>query len=425
MAKPIIAVRNLSKKYRIIKSEHYSTLRDVISRSLKKPFEIMRNKPPRPSRVDFWALKNISLNVEQGEVVGIIGRNGAGKTTLLKVLSRVTYPTDGEICLRGRVGSLLDVGTGFLPELTGRENIYFNGSILGMKKREIDKKFDEIVDFSGVEEFLDVPVKRFSSGMMVRLAFSVAAYLEPELLLVDEVLAVGDAEFQKKCLGKMKDVSEGGRTVLFVSHNMSAIRNLCKRTLLLNNGQLILDTDTATVINKYLDQNLSMAAIVSADEFTGKIEGIIRRDNPTIALKEVCILNNEGVLCNYFNSNEEIKICVTYECFIDVKDLWIVVQLVDEENKSLLLSHNTDDPNESRYYQRNPGIYKSFCTIPPNTLGEKRFYVSVQLVNPKTEHLLLNKILMFDVNFQGYNMQHEGFKDAFFRPVFIWETRPI
>ncbi len=218
MSKSIIEVRNLSKKYNISHQRSYLALRDTLAGALKKPFEVF--KPRRKDKLlreDFWALDNVSFDVRQGEVVGIIGRNGAGKTTLLKILSRITYPAAGEVRLKGRVGSLLEVGTGFHSELTGRENIYFNGAILGMKKKEIDRKFDEIVDFSGVEKFLDMPVKRFSSGMQVRLAFSVAAHLDPEIILVDEVLSVGGAQFQKKCLGRMKDISEGGWRILFVS----------------------------------------------------------------------------------------------------------------------------------------------------------------------------------------------------------------
>jgi lipopolysaccharide transport system ATP-binding protein len=204
---------------------------------------------------DFWALKGVSFEVQPGESIGIIGRNGAGKSTLLKILSKITPPTSGKIVSRGRIASLLEVGTGFHPELTGRENIFFNGSLLGMKRKEIEAKFDEIVDFSGVEKFLDTPLKHFSSGMQLRLAFAVAAFLEPEILIIDEVLAVGDAEFQKKCLGKMEDVSKSGRTILFVSHNMGAIKNLCKRTIALNAGNILIDVDTQTAIDTYLSQN--------------------------------------------------------------------------------------------------------------------------------------------------------------------------
>ena len=212
---------------------------------------------PQASKEEFWALKDVSFEVKRGEVVGIIGRNGAGESTLLKILSRITEPTEGRVTLKGRVASLLEVGTGFHPELTGRENIFLNGAILGMSKAEIRKKFDEIVAFAEVERFLDTPVKRYSSGMYVRLAFAVAAHLEPEILVVDEVLAVGDAEFQKKCLGKMKDVATGGRTVLFVSHNMTVIRSICPKTILLNNGKIETFGQTKKSIDCYLEKNIS------------------------------------------------------------------------------------------------------------------------------------------------------------------------
>ena len=422
MGNPIIKVRNVSKKYRITHQESYLTLRDSIVNCFKRPFDILKKKKAGSSKEDFWALKDVSFDVNPGEVVGVIGRNGAGKTTLLKILSRITYPAEGEIRLRGRIVSLLEVGTGFHPELTGRENIYFNGSMLGMKKREIDKNFDAIVDFSGVEKFIDTPVKRFSSGMQVRLAFSVAAYLEPEILLIDEVLAVGDAEFQKKCLGKMKDVALCGRTVLFVSHNMSAVNKLCSRTLMLENGRLIADGNTSSVVSKYLGQNLTTGAVISSEELAKKMEGVIRRNNPTIRLKEVALFNEQDLPCSIFNSDEPIKICVTYECLIDIIDLRLVVCIVDEENRFILISQNTDDSGEAGYYERKVGIYKSFCIIPPNTFGQKCFYISIHLINIKTEHLVLNKILMFDVIFQGYNMQHGEWRDAFLRPQLKWNT---
>jgi len=214
----MIKVEHLSKQYKIGVDRTYKTLQDSLTGALKSPLSLF--KRTNNDNSTFWALKDVSFNIEEGEVVGIIGRNGAGKSTLLKILSRITEPTEGKITMRGRVASLLEVGTGFHPELTGRENIYLNGSILGMKKREINDKFDEIVKFAEIEKFLDTPVKRYSSGMYVRLAFAVAAHLEPEILIIDEVLAVGDAGFQKKCLGKMGEVAKGGRTVLFVSHNM-------------------------------------------------------------------------------------------------------------------------------------------------------------------------------------------------------------
>jgi lipopolysaccharide transport system ATP-binding protein len=245
MSTPIITVENLGKTYRLehqVQRRRYTALRDVIAETAKRliraPFSRNGSRESSGRTEEFWALEDVSFEVKRGEVVGIIGRNGAGKSTLLKLLSRITEPTTGRVRLRGRVASLLEVGTGFHPELTGRENIYLNGAILGMPRAEIRRKFDEIVAFAEVEKFLDTPVKRYSSGMYVRLAFAVAAHLEPEILVVDEVLAVGDAEFQKKCLGKMQDVSKGGRTVLFVSHNMAAVQSLCGTGLLLDSGRL-------------------------------------------------------------------------------------------------------------------------------------------------------------------------------------------
>ena len=269
MSDAIISVEGLGKRYRIShqgQGQPYVALRDVIAQKLKAPFQFMRRsqkseasgqtsdlRPPTSgkSSEDFWALKDVSFEVKQGEVVGIIGRNGAGKSTLLKILSRITEPSEGRVHIKGRVASLLEVGTGFHNELTGRENIFLNGAILGMHRAEIKRKFDEIVAFSEVEQFLDTPVKRYSSGMYVRLAFAVAAHLEPEILIVDEVLAVGDAEFQKKCLGKMKDVASGGRTVLFVSHNMTTIRRLCSRCLILADGKASASMMIDDAINHY------------------------------------------------------------------------------------------------------------------------------------------------------------------------------
>jgi lipopolysaccharide transport system ATP-binding protein len=290
MSDAIISVENLGKKYRIShqgERQRYVALRDVIAQKCAAPFlalfgnngkasgsprettkqssavelaDANRNGDADHLTEDFWALKNVSFEVKQGEVLGIIGRNGAGKSTLLKILSRITEPTEGRVTLRGRVASLLEVGTGFHPELTGRENIFLNGAILGMSRAEIRKKFDEIVAFAEVEKFLDTPVKRYSSGMYVRLAFAVAAHLEPEILIVDEVLAVGDAEFQKKCLGKMQTVSrEDGRTVLFVSHNMAAIRSLCGRALLLRSGEVQFCGGVAEAFNQYSQQSMLRA----------------------------------------------------------------------------------------------------------------------------------------------------------------------
>lgn len=254
MSSAIIEVRNVSKRYRVGVAGHraYHTLRDRLA-------ALFRSRQDSSAKSEFWALRDVSLEVQRGEVLGIIGANGAGKSTLLKILSRVTEPTAGEILLRGRVASLLEVGTGFHPELTGRENIFLNGVVLGMKRREIAAKFDEIVDFSGVEKFLDTPVKRYSSGMYVRLAFAVAAHLDPEILIVDEVLAVGDVEFQKKCLGKISELSATeGRTVFFVSHNMFAVRRLCTRAILMDGGTIHAEGDTGSISEIYHRQTLKV-----------------------------------------------------------------------------------------------------------------------------------------------------------------------
>lgn len=264
MAEPVIQVENLSKKYVIAHqaSGSYSTLRDSIvdgARSLGRRLA-PGQKHDRPTREEFWALKDVSFDVKRGDRLGIIGRNGAGKSTLLKILSRITEPTKGEITIHGRVASLLEVGTGFHPELTGRENIFLNGAILGMSRTEIRKKFDEIVSFAEVEKFLDTPVKRYSSGMYVRLAFAVAAHLEPEILIVDEVLAVGDVQFQKKCLGKMQNVAESeGRTILFVSHNMDALQRLCSHSLLFERGKLVDAGATTRLVAQYMSFNIERA----------------------------------------------------------------------------------------------------------------------------------------------------------------------
>lgn len=249
----VITVENLGKRYSLANTAApaYSTLRDVMADAARR---FLRREPVIEARAakDFWALRNVSFEVKEGDVVGIVGRNGAGKSTLLKVLSRITSPTEGQARIRGRVGSLLEVGTGFHPELSGRENIFFNGAILGLRKHEIRARFDEIVEFAGVANFLDIPIKRYSSGMKMRLAFSVAAHLDPEIMIVDEVLAVGDAEFQKKCLGKMQDISGSGRTVLFVSHSMQTVTSLCSRCILLDRGRIRKDGTPSEVILEYL-----------------------------------------------------------------------------------------------------------------------------------------------------------------------------
>ncbi len=303
-----IRVQNLGKKYVIGgPQEKYLTFRDAIVNSVKAPF--LRFTSPEPSS-EFWALKDVSFDVEQGEVVGIIGRNGAGKSTLLKILSRITSPSEGTVDLYGRVGSLLEVGTGFHPELSGRENIFLSGSILGMKRREIDAKLDDIVKFSEIEKFLDTPVKRYSSGMYVRLAFAVAAHMDTEILLIDEVLAVGDAQFQKKCLGKMGDVAaKDGRTVLFVSHNMAAVQNLCSKTFLLRAGNLVKEGETADVISNYL--SISDA---SGDNGVFDLETRENRyNNGKQIIKKVLFLGQDNIPRSTFLMGEPLRIGILVE----------------------------------------------------------------------------------------------------------------
>lgn len=304
----VISVENLGKRYRIghqTERRCNNTLRDVIVDKFQGLFRARSGQPHRPfSTEDFWALKNVSFEVKQGEVIGIIGRNGAGKSTLFKILSRITEPSQGRVRIKGRVASLLEVGTGFHPELNGRENIYLNGAILGMSRVEIKRKFDAIIDFSEVEKFLDTPVKHYSSGMYVRLAFAVAAHLEPEILIVDEVLAVGDAEFQKKCLGKMQDVStKEGRTVLFVSHNMGAIQSLCDRALLVSNGEVTFDGEVKDAVSQYLHAPKPQAHV-------GTLDGMMREGTGEARIMSVGFENDQSKPQTHFRMGEPVNIVV-------------------------------------------------------------------------------------------------------------------
>jgi lipopolysaccharide transport system ATP-binding protein len=305
MSEWVIKIEELGKRYRLrheAEGHRYVALRDVLTERLKR---LVRSGPARPSAEDFWALRDVSFEVQQGEVVGIIGRNGAGKSTLLKILSRITEPSAGRIRLRGRVSSLLEVGTGFHPELTGRENIFLNGTILGMTKKEIDGKFDAIVAFSGVEKFIDTPVKRFSSGMQVRLAFSVAAHLEPEVLVIDEVLAVGDAAFQKKCLGKMQDVAAEGRTVLFVSHDLAAVEKLCTRAILMDGGRCRADGPTSQTIACYQSTLIQSASADLTSRNDRRGEGFVR-------FTKIQMLGESGREQSLFLSGQPLRIRLHY-----------------------------------------------------------------------------------------------------------------
>jgi lipopolysaccharide transport system ATP-binding protein len=315
MSNPAISIENLGKRYTVDHQQRDGNgIRHVIETAMRSPFGWLRSgSSPKMQHADFWALRNLSFRIEQGEVVGIIGRNGAGKSTLLKILSRITVPTEGRVRINGRIASLLEVGTGFHQELTGRENIFLNGAILGMSHAEIIRKFDEIVDFSGIEEFLDMPVKRYSSGMYVRLAFAVAAHLEPEILIVDEVLAVGDAAFQKKCLGKMGSFAQSGRTVLFVSHNAEAIRTLCSRGIWLKDGSLHQDGDVDEVLEDYFNFTSNKLSFSSANPNYGFI------------IHKVVLKNERGEETNQFCPGEDLIVEVTYEAQKDLAEPYFVL----------------------------------------------------------------------------------------------------
>lgn len=341
MSNTAINIEHISKSY-ILKhqnTESYTALRDVITNKAKGLLN-PRTKNQWAGSEEFWALKDVSFEVKQGERIGIIGRNGAGKSTLLKVLSRIVSPTSGRITIDGRVASLLEVGTGFHPELSGRENIFLNGSILGMSKSEIKSKFDEIVAFSEVEKFLDTPVKRYSSGMYVRLAFAVAAHLEPEILIVDEVLAVGDAEFQKKCLGKMKDVSSEGRTVLFVSHNMAAIQNLCDKAVYLKKGEVQMIGDTDAVITTYLRGASETFAIDLADR-------VDRSGNKAIQFTSILLKDESGKSLSAFQCGKNVVMGIKFKRSENkpLKNLHIAIG-IDDDFGQRIANLNNDITNQ-------------------------------------------------------------------------------
>lgn len=368
----VIKVEKLSKAYRIgMKEQKHDTMGAALVSWIKSPInnflKLRKLSTIDPESNDsdiFWALRDLNFEVKRGEVLGIIGKNGAGKSTLLKILSRITEPTYGQAEISGRVASLLEVGTGFHPELTGRENVYLNGTILGMTKKEIDHKFEEIVDFSGVEQFIDTPVKRYSSGMKVRLAFSVAAHLEPEILIIDEVLAVGDAEFQRKCLGKMKDVSNTGRTVLFVSHNLAAVNALCNEAIVLKNGKILLKTDTQQAVSFYqkdFERHNSSIAEWAEEDAPG--------DHRAKLLKvEVKPLKGDSL-----NIASGIKFIFTSRSYLTNAALDISYNLTNQDGV-LMLHHGKQ---VSTIDEMQPGLYRLEAEIPPYTLNEGEYSIDV------------------------------------------------
>ncbi len=434
MNKPIIEVKNLSKLYRlgVIGS---TTLYESVNRwwykisgkeeMLQKIGENHRMIEPNdpqagPEPNTMWALKDVSFTVNKGEIVGIIGKNGSGKSTLLKLLTRITEPTSGEAIILGRVASLLEVGTGFHQELTGRENIYLNGAILGMKKKEINEKFDDIVNFSGVEKFIDTPVKRYSSGMYVRLAFAVAAHLEPEILLVDEVLAVGDMEFQKKCLGKMQTIAEGGRTVLFVSHNIDSVRRLCQRAILLNNGSIQYVGSTDNAINFYLKSNTMFVTKRRWNDISkAPCDDIVR-------LTQVRVHTEDDKTVDNFDITKPIGITMDYEVLQDGYVFTHECNLFNEQEINILNSH--DVASEFRKVPHSKGYYSSTVWIPSNFLSEGIVIVGVAIFNPDLFRIHIHElnVIAFNVvdNITGESARgnYVGEFPGIVRPILKWNT---
>jgi lipopolysaccharide transport system ATP-binding protein len=425
MAQPIIEIAGLSKKYRIGARERANrTFREAIADAFMAPVRNLRDlrkltklERENPEENTIWALKDVSFTVQPGEVVGIVGRNGAGKSTLLKILSRVTEPTAGEISLYGRVSSLLEIGTGFHQELTGRENIYLNGAILGMRKAEIDTKFDAIVEFSGISTFLDTPVKRYSSGMYVRLAFAVAAHLDSDILVVDEVLAVGDAAFQKKCLGTMQDISsKEGRTVLFVSHNMPSVRKFCTRGILLESGMVALDGEVNGVVTSYLESGSSTTSFVAFPRTE-------QPGNHSLKIASVGLRDGSGEETPLVNISEGIQVEISYEVVRDKTIPQFSLSLMDAEGNCVFSSLNNRE--EHLYGSRLPkGFYRSTCAIPGDLLNAGRYFVSIAgFADNWSDGFRIDNILSFDALDDGIlKGDYHGDYSGCIRPALRWTT---
>lgn len=415
--KPIIKVENLSKQYRLgAGAAPLMTFRESVMAAAKSPLGKLKQKAATPEAQSFWALKDIGFDIYPGEVVGIIGRNGAGKSTLLKILSRITEPTIGRIELYGRVGSLLEVGTGFHPELTGRENIFLNGAILGMRREEIARKFDEIVDFAEVEKFIDTPVKYYSSGMYTRLAFAVAANLEPEILIVDEVLAVGDAEFQKKCLGKMKDVSgKEGRTVLFVSHNMAAVKSICRRGIMLKSGMQEFDGNALSAVDYYMQGGSDMATFREwiGGEMPGNENIKIRRTAVYAQGKSIGdpILTSDDLVfeVEFYNNFSNTVVDVTWDLM---------------NAQGIHVAHIGSVCDYKGLVQ---GWHKTTAVLPRNILNTERYIFSVMFGKNQREVLFRKEdILVFDVD-DGIKNRGSNFNKlpGVVHPACRWQTEAV
>jgi len=407
----------LAKRYQIHQQASYRTLRDSLAQAWRRPF---RAATAEAESETLWALDGVSFEVGHGEVVGIIGRNGAGKSTLLKILSRITTPTKGEAELRGRVGALLEVGTGFHPELTGRENVHLSGAILGMKKVEIARKFDAIVAFAGVERFLDTQVKHYSSGMFTRLGFSVAAHLEPEILIVDEVLAVGDASFQRKCLGKMSEIGKEGRTVLFVSHNMTAVTRLCPRTVLLDAGKVLADGPSHEVVAAYLRSDLGTTAARAWPEVASS------PGNAVVRLRSVCVRTRQGDVTAALDIRQPVAIEVDFDVLTGGQVLVPNLHFFNEEGVCLFISSEVDSPWHRR--PRPAGLYRATAWLPGNLLAEGTVVVGVAVstMDPVTVHFFERDAVAFQVidSLEGGSARGEyaGPFPGVVRPLLKWES---
>jgi lipopolysaccharide transport system ATP-binding protein len=422
MTEIAIRVEGLGKEYHIgaLRRQRYNTLRDHIANVAAAPFrragKLLRGQATGAAELDesIWALRDINFEVERGEVVGVIGHNGAGKSTLLKILSRITEPTTGMAEIHGRVGSLLEVGTGFHPELTGRENIYLNGAILGMARSEIAARFDEIVAFSEVEKFIDTPVKHYSSGMGLRLAFAVAAHLEPEILIVDEVLAVGDASFQSKCLGKMGEVAEAGRTVLLVSHNMGAITRLCERALLLSGGDLVVDGPPGEVVSAYLSEGRPIASSWHRSPDEGEEPG----DG---TLDSVRVLDRTHELAEVLPFDESFEIEVGYTLRVPIRGLAVLCAVNNARGEVVWMSEDTDTTDLEKKV-RDPGAYVSTCTVPSHLLKPGRYMLHAAGHVPGTRHVFRRlHVVTFEVSPEGYAFQLS--REGAITPVLPWTVR--
>ncbi len=429
-----LKVEHISKCYRIgLKEAMHDTFGKSVFNFLQSPFQNYRKYRSLykfddldPNQTNhspdiLWALKDVSFEVKTGEVVGIIGVNGAGKSTLLKILSKITMPTGGCVSIRGRVSSLLEVGTGFHPELTGRENVFLNGTILGMRKKEMDRKFDQIVDFSGIEKFIDTPVKRYSSGMRVRLAFAVAAHLEPEILLIDEVLAVGDASFQKKCLDKMKDVSKAGRTVLFVSHNMPAVTRLCPRTILLNGGKVQLDDTSDRVVSAYLHVDKARKA---EREWLDLMEA---PGDEVVRLCSIRLKTKDGRVTEAVDISQPVCIEMKYVVIKSGYELMVYYRVVNAEG--IVAFQSIDSDPAWRMKPRPAGRYVSTSWIPGNILSEGMYFIGpgIWTINPSFKRFRLDDAIAMQVvdSMDGNTarVDFSGDMPGVVRPLLKWETR--